>query len=73
MALEDRGHKHIDPPPVKKGRAKKSGGGSARTSGVMGEERESKKGAARGRSGSEPAVLNKQEKPVTRQGSRYNF
>ena len=59
-ALDAQGHRHIDPPPpMKKGRGKKNAVEATVT---------------RSKAGSEaPLVLNRQGKPVTRQGSRYNF
>lgn len=61
MALEENGHKHIDPPPAKKGRGASRKGGSGATS-ITVEPAVTRKG--RGRSGSELPV----EAPKTRTG-----
>ena len=59
-AIDTQGHRHLDPPPpTKKGRGKKN---------VVEET------VTRSKTGSgAPAVLNRQGKPVSRQGTRYNF
>ena len=59
-ALEHLGHRHVDPPPKPRGRGRK---------GVSYEEER----VTRTSGGSAAAVLNRQGKPVTRQGSRYQF
>ena len=59
-ALESQGHRHMDPPPppVKKARGKKT---------VVEET------VTRSKTKDDAIVLNRQGKPVTRQGTRYNF
>ena len=58
-AVREQGHRHMDPPPpTKKGRAKK----------IVEETVTRSKSASEG-----SVVLNRQGKPVTRQGQRYNF
>jgi hypothetical protein len=62
-AWAEQGHNHVDPPPqaVKRGRAKK----------VVPEETQTRSKTRR--DDDMPVVLNRQGKPVTRQGGRYNF
>jgi hypothetical protein len=58
-ALAELGHRHVDPTPKPRGRGRKAA--------VTYEEEKVT------RSTKEPAPLNRQGKPVTRQGTRYNF
>ena len=63
-AIDQQGHRHQDPPPPKKGRGRK----------VQEAEPATTRGkAVRASSEAAAAVLNRQGKPVTRQGTRYNF
>ncbi|EXJ90913.1 hypothetical protein A1O1_04019 [Capronia coronata CBS 617.96] len=59
MAVKELGHRHIDPPLKPRGRGKKN---------VAHDDTFSRKNASPA-----PAVLNRQGKPATRQGTRYNF
>jgi hypothetical protein len=70
MAVEENGHKHIDPAPQKKGRGARKGGSAAST--VVVADPPTRK--RRGRSDSEAPLnvpLNRQGKRVSRQGDRY--
>jgi hypothetical protein len=59
VALRELKHRHVDPPPMKKGKGKKN---------VVDEM------VTRSKTSSEGAVvLNRQGKPVSRQGTRYHF
>ncbi len=59
-AIDQQGHRHMDPPPppLKKGRGKKNAVEETVT---------------RSKTKDDAIVLNRQGKPVTRQGTRYNF
>lgn len=61
MAVEEQGHRHIDPPPPKKGRGRKAA------------IEEPQMTTRRGAKADTGVTLNRQGNPVTRQGSRYNF
>ncbi|RMZ74794.1 hypothetical protein DV737_g5738, partial [Chaetothyriales sp. CBS 132003] len=68
LAVREEGHRHQDPPPAKRGRGRKPA--------VHVEPEPAattrRKGRRRGLS-DDAVVLNRQGRPVTRQGTRYNF
>jgi len=76
MAVNELGHRHIDPPPAPVGKYKK-GTASKRASGPFTETKENlaprETRADRKAKEAEPVTLNRQGKPVTRQGTRYAF
>ncbi|ETN39705.1 uncharacterized protein HMPREF1541_05931 [Cyphellophora europaea CBS 101466] len=74
MAIEENGHKHVEPPPAKKGRGGARKGGSAGTGTIVVEEAPRRKGRAR--AGSEVPTeppKNRHGRLKTRQGGRYNW
>ncbi|KAG9789450.1 hypothetical protein ABEF93_000702 [Exophiala dermatitidis] len=62
MAMAELGHRHIDPPLKPRGRGRKNNQGD-----------NLKSTSAAKNAAAAPTVLNRQGKPATRQGSRYNF
>ncbi|RMZ90741.1 hypothetical protein DV736_g2038, partial [Chaetothyriales sp. CBS 134916] len=67
LAVREDGHRHQDPPPAKKGRGRKAAVHADP------EPVTTRRKARRRRLSEESVVLNRQGRPVTRQGSRYNF
>ncbi|KAJ9657701.1 hypothetical protein H2198_004116, partial [Neophaeococcomyces mojaviensis] len=76
MAVSELGHRHIDPPPAPVPKGKK-GTATKRASGPFPEAKEvvapRETRADRKAKEADPMALNRQGKPVTRQGTRYTF
>jgi len=66
MAIGAEGHRHIDPPQKPRGRGRKAVV-------VVDDTNTVHHRGTRAAANAPPAVLNRQGKPVTRQGTRYNF
>ncbi|RMD40712.1 hypothetical protein DV735_g4405, partial [Chaetothyriales sp. CBS 134920] len=68
LAVREEGHRHQDAPPAKKGRGRKAAVHVEPPEPVT-----TRRKAKRARASEDSVVLNRQGRPVTRQGTRYNF
>lgn len=76
-AVHELGHRHADSPPAPTGRKAKATAASKRAAAAEivshAPTTRGTRASAGGRKSEEPVVLNRQGKPTTRQGTRYNF